>query len=99
MPQVVIRGPVSVADPGDQVRLKPSAFLHHFRRQSFAPSGAFRLRKIGKRAPGRFKRLHLSLDLALQGRRKSFSDFGDEDQLLPFVVADQERIRTVAAGL
>jgi len=98
VPQVIVGSPVGEADLGDKSGLEPSAFLHHFGRQSFAPSGAFPFRKIGKRTPCYFERPHLRRDLSLQGRRKSVPDLGNEDQLPSFVVAHQEQVKAVSAG-
>src|SRR5437868_6160485 len=98
MPQMVLVGPLGELDLCDELRLHPSAPLHHFLRKRNAAAGILWFRKIRERANVRFERAHAVVNLPFDRRYESVADLRNEDQLPSIVVPDEERIEGFGGG-
>src|SRR5689334_12869439 len=92
-------GPFGELDLGHQLRFEPLDAFHDLCRDCLAAARAGGFGKICERTLRRSQAGELAGYIAAQRRSKSISDFGDEDQVAPFVITDQQILESVTARL
>src|ERR1041384_2385331 len=95
MPQVAVIRPLDEPDLRNNFRLDPPQLQHPLRRHAAAPMRGLAVRQIDEGAPRSPQRLQRVEYVPPQMRREPCSHLSGEPQLLPLVVADEQRVYAV----
>src|ERR1700683_675889 len=95
MPQSIRTGPFEKFNLSHRFWSQPNCFLHLFRTKRFAPSWSSGLWQIHERAGWRHEMPWFREHLPSRSRNKSVPSPRYVHQLIPFVVADDQRINAV----
>jgi hypothetical protein len=93
MPQMPVWRPLCELNLRDQLRVEPHAILHFLSRQS--PLRASLLWEIKEGTSTRLQVFQFAPHFTTQPRDKAISHFACEDQLIAFVVVDDQRVQRV----